>query len=110
MKIVGFVMLLLPLIASAAVEPSASSKIKRLITYADYGGGDVQVVLDTNGTTCVHGYYMNKNDPNFDAMHSMLLSAYHAKSEVVLRGHTNLIWPGSANGTYCKLYSVRFEN
>ncbi|TQV86452.1 hypothetical protein [Aliikangiella coralliicola] len=107
MKKLIYILMMLPMTAIAASEPSPMSKIKRVITYADYGGGDVQVVLETNGTTCKDGYFFNKADPNFDGMLSMLLSAYHAKTRIILDGHTDQKWAGSS-GYYCKLYSIRY--
>ncbi|ALU41478.1 hypothetical protein [Pseudoalteromonas rubra] len=48
---------------------------------------------------------MKKPDPGFDANLSVLLSAYHAKSKVIARGHDDQIWGGSS-GRYCLLYSI----
>jgi len=93
--------------AFPAVEVSPSSKILKLISYAEYGGGDVQVMLETNGTVCADGYYLKKTDPGFDANLSMMLAAYHSISNVVVDGHTDQKWAGSS-GYYCHLYSVRY--
>jgi len=107
MKNLILIFLFLPLTAIAASEPSPSSKIKRIIAYAEYGGGDTQVVLETQGATCVDGYFLKKTDANADAMLSMLFSAYHAKTPVIIDGHTEQKWAGSS-GYYCKVYSVRY--
>lgn len=93
---------------AANLESSGLSKIYTLTSFSSYGNGDVAVRLDSNGEVCTNGYYINKSDVGFDANLSMLLSAYHAGSSVIVRGHTDQLWSGSASA-YCKLYSIEFR-
>ena len=88
-------------------ETSPSSSIQKLISYSEYGGGDVVVVLEENGTTCTNGYFLKKTDSGFDANLAMLLSAYHAKSPLRLDAHTSDKWDGST-GYYCHVYSIAY--
>jgi len=88
-----------------ATESSSLSKVKRIIAYSEYGDGDVAIVLESNGATCVNGYFLKKSDPGFDANFSMVLAAYHSKSAIKVLGHTDQKWAGSS-GYYCHAYSI----
>ncbi|TMP38213.1 hypothetical protein [Pseudoalteromonas rubra] len=89
----------------AAVKGSSKTTVATLITYSQYGQGDVVFKLAAPEESCPDGYWMKKADPGFEANLSVLLSAYHAKSKVIARGHDDKVWAGSA-GKYCLLYSI----
>ncbi|TQF70322.1 hypothetical protein [Pseudoalteromonas luteoviolacea] len=95
---------------ASSVERSSKGVIKNLISYADYGNGDVFISLPTNGATCSYGYYVNKNSAGFQANLSMLLAAYHSQTPVYIHGFTaeSKRWTGSKNPV-CEVYSVQFE-
>ena len=92
---------------AAATEGSALSKIEQLYSFSESGGGDVTVRLSENGSICA-GYWLKKTDPGFQANLSMIIAAYHAKSDIVITGHTDQIWAGSG-GKYCHVYSVGYR-
>jgi len=106
-KILYIVLILFPFSAFCATEASPKSKIKSMVSYSEYGGGDVQVVLESNGTICVNRYFLKKLDPGFDANMAMLLAAYHSKSTIRIYGHTDQKWAGSS-GYYCHVYQVSY--
>lgn len=95
----------LPHISEAAIVPSPQGKITEIVTFADYGGGDVVVKMDTNTAQCPAGFWFEPNQPGFSALLSGLLAAKHAGTDVVINGLDNEIWGGSS-GTFCKVYSV----
>ena len=108
MRVIIIVLAVVAFKLSAATEPSANSKIKELTSYTEYGGGDVIVKLEINGSNCTHGYWFKKSDPGFDANLSMLIAAYHSNSNIEIHAHDNQIWGGSS-GTYCHAYSIRYQ-
>jgi hypothetical protein len=92
-------------LSAFATEPSPTAKVSKLMSYAEYGGGDLVFVLETNGSICKSGYYLKKTDPGFEAGLSMLLSAYHAKTPIRVDGHTDQRWAGSS-GYFCHVYDI----
>jgi hypothetical protein len=93
---------------ACAKEPSSKGVISRLITYTNFGNGDVFISLPTNGAICTYGYYMNKDSLGYQASLSMLLAAYQAKTPVKLTGNESNRWTGSGNPV-CELYSVEYK-
>lgn len=100
--------LLLSEFVHAANETSDITTIVRVVSFSEYGNGDVVVVTEKKGTSCVSGYWLKKVDPGFNANLSMLIAAYQAKTNIVLTGLTDEIWSGSG-GRYCHLYSVDYR-
>lgn len=90
---------------NADIKGSGITIIKTIVSFSEYGGGDVVLKTVNTEPSCANGYWLKKSDPGFEVNMSILLSAYHAKSSVILRGHDNQIWGGSS-GTYCHLYSI----
>jgi hypothetical protein len=88
----------------AATETTATASINRLISYNQYGGGDVVFTVDKPSAGC-HGYWITKADPGFDANMSMILAAYHSKAPVRVHGHNDQKWQGSG-AFWCKLYAI----
>jgi hypothetical protein len=98
---------ILPITVIAAQERSTSTVITVLQSYPDYGDGDVIFKLQTPSTTC-KGYWLSPNSKGFNSNLSLLLSAYHASSNLTIDGHTGDSYKWGGSGThYCKLYSVR---
>ena len=50
----------------AAVESTGQTSIKRLISYNQFGGGDVVFTVNDPSTVC-YGYWIAKSDVGFDA-------------------------------------------
>lgn len=91
-------------------EKSSKGVIKRLITYANYGNGDVFVSLPTNGSTCSYGYFLSKNSNGYESTLSSLLAAYQAQTAIYIYGLTSedKRWSGSGNHV-CEIYSVEYH-
>jgi len=94
--------------AFAELVNSPLSKVSVIYSYSEYGNGDVVVELANNGTPCTQGFWLKKADPGFEANLSLIISAYHAKNDLMLYGHSDQVWQGST-GTFCHLYAVNFR-
>ena len=105
--ILGFLLIFMSGSAFSATEASISSKVKEIYSYSEYGGGDVIVKLESNSVNCSDGYWLKKIDPGFQVNVSMLIAAYQANNQLVLKGHTDQMWPGSS-GKFCHVYSVNY--
>ena len=104
-KIAFLLLLLISSVTQAALVNTATTKIKKIESYNQYNGGDVYFSVETSIFDCADGFWLTKSDPGFSANMAFLLSAYHAKSPIMVHGHSDQIWPGSG-GRFCKLYSV----
>ncbi|BFM10145.1 hypothetical protein R50072_02980 [Simiduia litorea] len=93
---------------SAANETSPRSKILRITSYAKFGNGDVYVKLEESSTVCAHGYFLNRDSVGFETSISMLISAYHAGSSVLIVGDEQRMWSGSSNPV-CEIYSIQYQ-
>lgn len=98
-------MFLLPIHLHAA--PVGSGKIVGLTTYTTFGDGDVVFKLSTPVVGCDDGYWLNKKDPGFDTTLSVILSSFHAKTDVKVWGHDDQLWGGSGDSKYCRLNWLR---
>ncbi len=99
--ILAFGLLLLSQYSIAA--SAITGKITNVMTYTEYGSGDVIFSLDASANGCDEGYWLPPSAPGFNTTLSIILSAYHAKSTVRLWGHDDQLWGGSADSKYCKL-------
>lgn len=108
MKLLTIFILITFSISSFALEKSPSSKIKRLISYSKYGNGDIYVQLESSGSICSYGYYVNENSAGYKNNFSMLLAAYQAKTSVVVEAYEQNRWAGSSNPV-CEIYSVTYQ-
>ena len=75
--------------ASADVETSPQSSIKRLIAYSKFGNGDIYVQLNTSASACSHEYFINKSSLGYESLFSMLRAVYQANPPVILCGYKN---------------------
>jgi len=89
-----------------AAEASKVTTISRLISYNQFGGGDV-VFRIADPTSACFGYWISKDDSGFNANLSTILAAYQAKTKVKIYGQTEQKWPGSGN-FWCKLYAIEY--
>ena len=94
---------------SYANERSPEGTITRLITYSEYGAGDVFVSLNNNGTACSYGYYVSKTHPGYEVVVSSLIAAYHTQAKLYIRGLPDKKWTGSTNDV-CQIYAVVYGN
>ncbi|MDK2594843.1 hypothetical protein [Pseudoalteromonas obscura] len=108
-----FSLLLLGAVSQSAFastkETSLAGYITELNVYANFGEGDVFVKLDTNGSNCIHGYFVNKNSKGYESTLSSLLSAFHTQAKIKVTGFTGAAhkWTGNSGGT-CEIYAVHF--
>lgn len=70
--------------AVTSLEQSPSSHLKRLISYSQYGNGDVYVQLESSDTICSYENAMNENRSGFKNNFSMLLAAKTANTEITV--------------------------
>lgn len=93
--------------AKANYVGSSLTEIVSIISYNQYGDGDVIFRLKKTMPPCT-GYWLTKSDAGFQANLSMLVSAFQAKTQVKVYGSPALKWKGSS-GVYCKLYSLQYH-
>jgi len=92
----------------AAQVNTGITKINFITAYPTYGGGDILFRVANPNSECPGGFFLKKEDPGFEATLSMVISAYHAKNDLVVYGITDQIWSGSSTKT-CKAYAVMFR-
>lgn len=87
---------------------SGTTKISLVYSYSEFGGGDVYFTIENPIPECSKGYWFRNSDPGFEANMSMVLSAYHAKSPVVIYGLPDEPWSGTSQ-TACRLYAISYR-
>ena len=92
----------------SANETSPKSTVTRLISYAQYGNGDVYVRLQETAATCSGGYFINQNSVGFKNTFSMLLAAYQTQTPLHIVGNEAVRWGGSS-AVVCEIYSVNYQ-
>ena len=91
-----------------AHDGGINSTITSLISYNQYGNGDVVIFTKEKTSACSSGYWITKNDIGFSGNLSMLLSAYQTKSKILIYGLPDNMWKASS-GKYCKLYQITLK-
>ena len=77
--------------------------IKTISTYTQYGNGDVVVKVEAAYPSgCEGGFWLNKNDPGFEATMTVLLSAFHTSTKLSISAYQSQIWTGSGQ-KHCKI-------
>jgi hypothetical protein len=107
-KILFSALLLVSASTHAAISGTAVTKVSFMQSYNQYGGGDTTFQVETPLAGCENGFWMSKSDAGFNTNLALILSAYHAKSSVIVYALTDQIWGGSA-GKYCKLYMIELR-
>ena len=110
--VLGFV-LALPMLVNAA-PVSLYATLKNLYTYQNDGVQDGRVVIEVMpesgeslSETCGAGFWMNSTEENqYNTTISFLLSAFHTKQKIWIRGDDSHIWNGSSTANYCRLTTV----
>ncbi|WP_020411112.1 hypothetical protein [Microbulbifer variabilis] len=87
-------------------EMSPTSIIKIVHSYP--ADGEVVFTLE-NPTSICKGYWLKSDSPGQATTMSMILAAYHAKTNVKVWGYTEdgNQWPGSTS-KYCKLHTIAY--
>lgn len=92
---------------AAIYKGSPISKIASVTSYAGYSG-DVHFSIENSIPECSDGYWFIKTGAGFEANLSMVIAAYHAKSNVIIHGLPAERWYGS-NGNFCHLYDITYK-
>jgi hypothetical protein len=85
-----------------AVEFATTGTISVLITYADFGGGDVTVRLSSQPASCPGGFWLAQSQLGFKSTLAFLLAARTAGENVLIGAETTAIWTGSGT-TFCRI-------
>ena len=94
---------------SALSAHSAIGKIQSIWAYDDYGQGDVIVLFNTGVTQCPNGAWLKADNPGFNQVLSLVLTAYTTNIDVKFQLRENEIWPGSPSTPYCRLRSIHYH-
>jgi hypothetical protein len=84
------------------------TRITFIEAYTEYGNGDVSFGVENPLPQCNGGFWLRKTDPGFASNLSALLSAYHARSTVMIFAHPDQLWGGSGN-SYCRVHGLRLQ-
>ena len=105
-----FMLLLGASLAHSTTPASIDTYVEELITYPDYGNGDVVVKVGEGAaiSECVNGFWLSPSQPGFNTNLSVLLSAYQARNKLRFHAHTDQTWEGST-GKYCKIYQIHLK-
>jgi hypothetical protein len=82
--------------------------VTTIISYEEFGGGDVVFILDKPTVGCA-GYWLKTSDPGFKSNLSILLMARSSKVPLFATGYDERIWPGSTGARYCHLYALQIQ-
>jgi hypothetical protein len=103
--------LLSSMFAEAAYNQSIHSEITFIAAYGRSSApGDVLIKLKNPHADCVDGYYSLADSPNKDAILSIALSAYHAKTKVKINGFDEPNWRGSSSSNTCEIEGINVIN
>lgn len=87
--------------ASAAIV-HASGPVTVLITYANFGNGDIMVRLTNAHPSCADGFWLTPSQPGFKSSLAFLLAARSSGESVLIGAEDTLIWSGSG-GRHCRI-------
>lgn len=82
-----------------------TSTITEIRTYRN--SNEMAVGIDTGIAECPEGGYIAPNAPNSAGMLSMLLSAFHANTQIKLQVYKNKEWSSTTGPTHCLIRAVR---
>jgi hypothetical protein len=96
-KICTSLLLTLVSLSSQAMDTGNYSRITKLWAWGGYTNGVVLITLENQNALCPNGYWFqdsaNSGSKNLMAM---ALSAYHAKTPVLIYADESSDWPGLA--------------
>jgi len=108
LKFKAFAVLFISAISCAAYAIdgwTVSTKITEVLSYNQFGSGDVAFSVANPTINCPSGYWITKSDPGFSANFAIILGAYLSQNSVRVVGLPEQKWAGSS-GTYCKVYVI----
>jgi hypothetical protein len=91
--------------AYAYDEWTVATKITQILSYTQFGSGDVAFTVANPTTNCPTGYWLTKSDPGFSANYAIILGAYWSQNSVKVVGLPDQKWSGSS-ATFCKVYVI----
>jgi hypothetical protein len=97
--------LMLPLLAHATLVYAPVARVTRVMSFAQYGTGDVVFVTDSLPPTCQDGYWIRLSDVGGKAVHAQLLAAFHAQTPLIVYAYDDQIWSGSG-GRFCLVHGL----
>ncbi|RDH43412.1 hypothetical protein [Zooshikella ganghwensis] len=92
---------------SADYIGSPVTTIHKLISYSQYGNGDIAFTISSKFEKC-NGFWFNKSEPGYNAMLSMLIAAYQSKNNLVVYSDPDKIWTGSS-APFCHVYALEYK-
>ena len=100
--------LLVTLNVNAESVISLQTKINEINSYSGIIDADTLIRVDDPHAACPGGYYLKITDIGFEKNISILLSAFHSQSNIVVRadGSESAAWPHSAS-RYCKITQIQ---
>lgn len=82
-----------------------SATITEIRTYQAHS--EIPVEIKTEFEECPDGGYVDASSPNSAGMLSMLLSAFHANTQVRLQLYKSKEWSSTTGPTHCMIRAVR---
>lgn len=98
----------IPGMARAGMVLTAPVSILKFETYTDYNDGDVIFQVTTPVAGCV-GFWLTPADGGYKSALASLMMAKGAQISVRVYAYDNVLWPGGAPTTYCKVRSITVE-
>jgi hypothetical protein len=93
---------------NAGIVNGSVGQLTQLMTFVDYGTGDVVVKVQTPLATCQDGFWLRMTDIGAKQTYAQLLGAWHTQQPLTIWADDGVIWSGSG-GRYCRIYSVVYQ-
>jgi hypothetical protein len=88
-----------------AAQVTSTGTIVRLVSYSNYGNGDVVVFVSSTHSTCSAGYWVSPSQPGYKTILAHLMLVKSTGESVIFWADNALLWPGSS-GSYCRIESI----
>lgn len=106
LKVFAAVLMVAVSCAAYAIDDwTVPTKITRIFSYNQFGGGDVVFTVANPTTNCPGGYWITKADPGFSANYAAILGSYLSQNSVRVVGQPDQLWTGSSS-VICKVYVI----
>jgi len=94
-------------LSQASVVVSPITKLSEINSYSGSIDGDTLIKVDTPHSSCPGGYWLKITDLGFEKNISILLSAFHTQSNLMIRANNESKWPHSPNNAYCRISQIQ---
>jgi len=98
----------IPDLARAGMVLTAPVAVVRMETYTDFNNGDVIFQVNATVAGCV-GFWLTPADGGYKSALATLMMAKAAQINIKVYAYDNVLWPGGAPNTYCKVRSITAE-